>query len=207
MTPGPGTIQHFLLLKYLGDNSIDVGEVTIDTPVAPNLMLEKLGQGTADAFVAWEPFVSEAVVGGTGQILVYSSEIWSEHICCVLAADADFAKKHKAAVVGFLKAHLEAIDWINNALADNSSTDYQKLVGIAADFTQRDEETVKEALKNMEYNGALDTTFKNFFTAFVEELIDQGTILDAKLQERGYSNAADVTAKYIDDSFMQEATS
>jgi ABC-type nitrate/sulfonate/bicarbonate transport system substrate-binding protein len=168
-------------------------------------MLEKLGQGTADAFVAWEPFVSEAVVEGTGTILVYSSQIWSEHICCVLTADQDFAKKHRSAVVGFMKSHLEAIDWINVAMADNTSADYQKLVEIAADFTQRSEETVIEALKNMEYSGELNNVFKDFFTAFVEKLIDQNTILEATLQDRGYSDAADVTAKYIDDSFVIEA--
>ncbi len=205
MTPGGATIQHFLLLKYLEDNGIDVGEVTIDAPVAPNLMLEKLEAGTADAFVAWEPFVGDAVVAGTGEILVYSSEIWDQHICCVVAVDEKFSKDHRSAVVNFLKAHLAALEWINNALDDDTSADYDLLVDIAADFTQRSEATVIQALSNMRYTGELDNAFMDFFTAYVEELISQGTILQDDLEAAGYTDAQDVSDNYVDKSFLQEA--
>ncbi len=206
LTPGVGTIQHFLLLTYLENNNIQTSELeSIEAGVAPTLMLQRLDEDKADGFIAWEPFCAEAVTTGKGEILVYSHEIWEDHICCVVAVDQSFGEKHSEHVVNFLKAHIAASNWINQALEDDTSADYALLVNISKDFTQRDEATVKAALDNMRYSWDITPVFENFFTAFIEKLIDQEIIEQDDLNDRGYSSASDVTAKYIDKSYITEA--
>lgn len=206
LTPSPGSIQHYLLLKYLKDNGLNTSDLVIESPVAGNLMVERLNAGTADGFISWEPFCEDAVVKGYGKVLVYSKDIYPDHLCCVVVADSKFAKENKDVVVHYLKAHVEAIQWINQAMADNMSADYAKLVSIAVGFTGRTEQTIKAALANMKYDWAITSTIEAFFTSFTQGLMDNGVIKQSDLQARGYSTPADLTAKYIDDSYIKEAT-
>ncbi len=206
LTPGAGTIQHFLLLEYLKQNNMTVSDVSIEAGVAPNLMRSRLEAGTTDAFIAWEPFCEDAIVAGIGHALVYSKDIWDNHLCCVVTADWKFADKHGDVVVNYLKAHRDAIDFINTALADNTSADYQTLVNIAVDFTKRPADVVKAALMNMRYEWRITSEVQDFFTAFAQGLIDNGAIKQADLKARGYTSAADLTDKYMDMHFMEKAS-
>lgn len=204
-TPGSSTIQHFLLLTYLEDNGIPIGDVTITAPVSVALMKAELETGTIDGFIAWQPFPADAIDSGVGHELAGSSEIWPGHICCVLATLEKFAKDHPDAVVAYLRAHIAATKWMQQAMADKDSSDYRTLVNISMDFTDRSEQVVKDALDGMEYGYSLGTTFKTAFTSYVDKLIDQGTLTEENMQAGGFTSAADLTAKYVDDTYLKEA--
>ncbi len=203
-TPGGSTIQHFMFLKYLDDNDIDRADVTITTE-AVNLMKVSLDVGSIDGFIAWQPWPADAVADGLGHVLADSTDIWPGHICCVLATMEDFAEDQPAAVTGYLRAHIAATKWIQNAMADKGSDEYQLLVDISIDFTERSEEVVKDALDGMEYSYALDATFLSGFEEYVDELIRQGTLTSEAMDEAGYEDAADLTDRYVDDTFIKDA--
>jgi NitT/TauT family transport system substrate-binding protein len=206
LTPAPGSIQYFLLIKYLTDNGISRSELTITTNVGVPLMKDTMSAGKADGFISWEPFCEDAVTAGIGHILVYSKQIWPDHLCCVVVVSQDFASKNGSRVTDYLKAYIEAVRWINAALADNSSANYQKLVSIAVGFTQRSEATIKLALQNMKYDWQITSTVEGFITAFTQDLLAQGAITQANLQARGYANATELTSKYVDKHFLADAT-
>ncbi len=203
-SPGAVTIQHFMLLTYLEDNGIDVSEVTL-TDSSVTLMALALEAGEIDGFIAWQPFPADAVDRGLGHVLADSTDIWPGHICCVVGTMDQFAKDHPDEVTDYLRAHVAATKWIQQALADKSSDDYALLVQISVDFTGRNENVVKDALDGMEYTYALDSFFKTAFTEYVDKLIDQGTLTQEALDEMGYASAQDLTDKYVDDSFIKDA--
>ena len=203
-TPGGSTIQHFMFLTYLDENGVDVADVTITTE-AVNLMKVSLDTGAIDGFIAWQPWPADAVADGLGHVLADSTDIWPGHICCVLATMKDFAKDHPGAVTAYLRAHIAATKWIQNARADKDSPEYQLLVDISVDFTGRTEAVVKDALEGMEYGYALDAAFLSSFEEYVDELIRQGTLTSDAMVGAGYEDAADLTDKYVDDSYIKDA--
>lgn len=204
-TPGSSTIQHFMLLTYLEDNGISASDVTISAPVLVGQMKLELQEGVIDGFIAWQPFPADAVDSGVGHVLADSTDIWPGHICCVLATMQDFAKDHPEAVTAYLRAHIAATKWIQQAMADKDSAEYQILVDISVDFTSRSETVVKDALDGMEYGYALDTTFLDSFEDYVDELIRQGTLTPENMEAGGFTDGADVTDKYVDDTFIKDA--
>jgi NitT/TauT family transport system substrate-binding protein len=209
-TPGAVTIQHFMLLTYLEDNGLEVGtephQVDI-TDSSVTLMGASLDVGDIDGFIAWQPFPADAVDKGFGHVLADSTDIWPGHICCVLGTMDQFAKDEPAAVTAYLRAHVAATKWMQQAMADNTSDDYDLLVQISMDFTDRNEAVVKEALAGMEYGYALDGVFKTAFTEYTDKLIDQGTLEQVDMDEAGYATAQDLTDTYVVDKYLKDAES
>jgi NitT/TauT family transport system substrate-binding protein len=204
-TPGGATIQHFMLLTYLEDNGIDVADVEINAGLSVTLMKSSLESGEIDGFIAWQPFPADAVAEGVGHVLVDSAVIWPGHICCVLATMEEFAEEHSQAVTDYLKAHIAATKWIQQAMADKESDEYQLFVDISVDFTGRSEEVVRDALDGMVYDYDMDGAFMTAFQDYTDKLVAQGTLTQEALDEMGYANAADLTNKYVDESFLREA--
>jgi len=165
----------------------------------------ELDTGVIDGFIAWQPFPADAVGNGVGHVLADSTDIWPGHICCVLATMNDFAKDQPEAVTAYLRAHIAATKWMQQAMADKDSAEYQILVDISVEFTDRSEAVVMDALDGMEYGYALDATFLGSFEDYVDELIRQGTLTEEALTEAGYTDGADLTDKYVDDSFIKDA--
>jgi NitT/TauT family transport system substrate-binding protein len=207
-TPGAVTIQHFMLLTYLEDNGLEVGtdpdQVTL-TDTGVTLMAAALDSGEIDGFIAWQPFPADAVDRGLGHVLADSTDIWPGHICCVLGTMSDFAKDQPEAVTDYLRAHISATKWMQEAMADKMSDDYELLVQISVDFTGRNEQVVMEALEGMEYGYALDGVFTSAFRDYTDKLIDQGTLTQEAMDNMGYASAQDLTDKYVDDSFLKNA--
>lgn len=202
--PSHSAIQYFLLLNFLKQNGIDVAKITtID--VAPKDMRAKLEKGDISGFVAWEPFVADAVVANSGVVLAYSNDILPHHLDCVVVADRKFAEQRSEAVVRFLKAHIEATDWINKAKANPNSAEYKLLVQISVNFTGRSEEVVKEALKYIDYKYKIDASFRNSFRDYTNKLVQFKIIGEDKLKERGYAGVDEFVMRYIDDSYLRKA--
>jgi NitT/TauT family transport system substrate-binding protein len=208
-TPGQSTIQHFMLLIYLENNGLVIGdgteEVQVTSLVGPTLMKATMEAGDIDGFIAWQPFPADAVDSGVGHVLADSTEIWPGHICCVVGTMEKFVKDHPAEVTNYLRAHVAATKWMQLAMADKESDEYALLVQISVDFTGRNELVVKESLDGMEYGYALDGTFKPRFTDYTEKLIDQGTLTQEALDNMGYASAQDLTDNYVDDKYIKDA--
>lgn len=205
-TPGHSSIQFFLLLNLAEKVGVDIKDINI-IDMAPKDMKVKLQSGDIAGYIAWEPFPSEATVEGVGRVLASSNDIWPNHLDCVVAVDKNFASANQAKTLGFLRAHVAATDWINKALADQKSGEYTHLVELATKFTGRLPAVVESALKKMTYKTAIVPSFKDSFEQYTDKLLQYKIISQDKLTERGYTNAKDFVAKYIDESFMRRVGS
>jgi len=203
--PNKSTIQYFLLLYYAEKNNVDIAEINVPDETPVGLMNEKLRLHTISGYVAWEPFPAEANVSRIGKILATSNDIWPHHLDCVVVVHKTFASKYPDLVVKFLKAHIEATNWINKAKLNTSSPDYQLLANIGVQFTGRNSTVVREALSRIDYKYEIDSAFRVTFFQYTSKLIDYGLIPATKLQERGYSGIYDFADKYIDTTYLSKA--
>jgi len=203
--PSRSSIQYFLLLNYAEKNNVSITDIKIDEPLSGANMELKLQTDAIQGFVAWEPFPSDAVFKGIGKVLATSSDIWPHHLDCVIVADKTFAARYPNIVVNFLKAHIEATDWINNAKLNTNSSNYELLVNIGVQFTTRNAAVIKEALNHIDYKYAIDLAFLSTFIEYTGKLIDYNMVPSAKLQERGYSDKYDFAEKYVNESYLTQA--
>jgi len=204
-TPGPPSIQYFLFLRFVEKEELSIENFDLIT-LAPKDMRAALEAGTIDAFIAWEPFCADAVVNGVGVVFKNSSDIWPDHICCVVAVDKTFAVNYPNIVTSFLKAHIEATNWINAAIASGpGSKNYDLLLDIAANFTGRKRDVIEFALANINYTFDIDDRFMGVFIEFAYKLIEYKIVAPGTIEDRGYSDVYDFAHKYIDTSYLTEA--
>jgi len=172
--------------------------------VAPKDMRATLANGQIDAYIAWEPFVSDSVVGEVGEVLEWSDEIMPNHPCCVVAVSNSFVSSTGGAdlTMRFIKAHIEATEWMNDALVDTDSADYGLLVEMAIKFTQRNESVVEAAFEHIEYGYEMNTAFRSALEQFTEMYIETNMTTNATLTTRGYDGVEDFIQEYVNDSYV-----
>ncbi len=201
-TPGHSSIQYFLLLNYAQQQGVDIGKINV-VDMAPKDMRASMQSGRIDAFIAWEPFPSDATVAGVGKVLATSQDIWPNHLDCVILVNRKFANEHPDLVKRFVEAQRDATNWVINALAHPDSKEYAHLVDLGVKFTGRDAAVVKEAYKGIRYTTTLDANFHNSLVEFTNKLIQFKIIGADKLTERGYKSADDFATKYVDAEFLK----
>jgi len=84
-------------------------------------MISALKTGQVDASSNTEPFMTEAVRQGWGQILGYYTEQWPDHPCCILFAQREFAEKHPDQLEKILQVHLQAVEYANDHIEENAA--------------------------------------------------------------------------------------
>lgn len=201
--PGHAAIQFFLLLNFAQQHGLDIAQITVVDMPPPDMRV-KLESGDISGFLAWEPWPSDAIVAGAGRVLATSADIWPDHLDCVIAADRTFAEGNPAAVRQFLKAHMAATAWIQQALANPGSPEYNHLIDLSEEFTQRDSAVVQAAFNNIAFQSALDTAFLDSIRTYADKLIEFGLIPQANLSERNYTDVNDFVSKYVNVTFIQE---
>ncbi len=177
--------------------------------LSPSDMRAALTSGDIDAYIAWEPYVSDSVVGGVGEILLLSDDMMPNHPCCVVAVSNDFLESADGAELSerFLRAHMDATDWMVDALEDKEGENYTLLVTLAMDFTSRNESVVEAALEHMIYGYTMGSTFTSALEEFTQMYIDTNMTSDSALEERGYSSVSDFVDQYVDQSLLEGAAS
>ncbi|MCF8081865.1 MAG: ABC transporter substrate-binding protein [Deltaproteobacteria bacterium] len=182
--PGHSTVQDFLLRKALTKFKVPQSQVQI-TVLKPPEMIGALSGRQINAFIAWEPYPAKAQIAGIGKVLLTSAQIWRNHPCCVLVADNRFLKERPQEARSLVKAHVRATDYID--------THPEDAVRIGVKYTGMDTETVRLAIKNVNYTYQLsvegETEYVNFLTrlkyirvpdvtAFVDRFIDQAILAE-----------------------------
>jgi ABC-type nitrate/sulfonate/bicarbonate transport system substrate-binding protein len=150
-------------------------------------MLSALKNREIDGFVSWEPNNAAASLAGDG---LYSSlDIAanpSRGINGMIAVNSTFLKDHRAAVVGFLRAVVDATDALN--------ADRQKYIDVAVKVTGSTPEVVREAIPH----GTLDYKLYEKEAKALLKLVSE-----AKLTSIDTSGAIDMQFDY---SLLMEAT-
>ncbi|MBI4775997.1 MAG: ABC transporter substrate-binding protein [Deltaproteobacteria bacterium] len=163
--PGHSTVQDFLLRKAIGeamaDQQADLSKVNIIV-VKPPEMIGALRTGQIDAFVAWEPYPSKANTLGVGRNLATSHDIWAGHPCCVLVSSSVFLEKASNRVLGVLRAHVKATEYIGAYP--------EEALQIGVKYTGMDAKTVETAMKNVHYTYELNVEGEKEYVEFLSEL-------------------------------------
>ena len=159
--PGHSTVQDFLLQKALYKFKVDPKKVNTIV-LKPPEMIGALKTGQIDAFIAWEPYPAKAQTMGVGEVLLTSNQIWKNHPCCVLVSDDGFRHLHPKKVEGLVKAHVQATDFIHE-FPDEA-------VKIGMKYTGMDEETVRTAMKNVNYTYELSIDGETEYVDFLSRL-------------------------------------
>lgn len=126
LEPGPGSIQDVLLRYVLLKNNISTSNINITKMEVP-LMQEALDNEKASGYIAWEPYVTQADLTGNDRVLLYSSDLWNDHPCCVIFATQNMMNKKPDQLRKFLKVHTEATNYINDHLNETALIVSKKL--------------------------------------------------------------------------------
>lgn len=159
--PGYSTVQDVLLRKALMKEGINFKDLKIIV-LKPPEMLGALKTNQVDGYIAWEPFVSMTVIGGSGKVLLASGEIWPGHPCCVLIAQKEFIMKDKEAVKKILRAHVQAVKFIKQHPAE--------AVEIGVKYTGVSKEAVERGLGLIEFTWEPNVSGMIEYTKLLNEL-------------------------------------
>jgi len=159
--PGHATMQDFLLRKALQKSGVAVADITMIV-LKPPEMIQALKQKNIDAFIAWEPYPSQALQKNDGRVMLFSGDIWENHPCCVLVASGELCAERPEAVKSIQAAHRKACRFI----ADNR----QESVAIGMKYTGMDRATVAMALSRITFTPVLEQGKGAEFVAFLRDL-------------------------------------
>jgi ABC-type nitrate/sulfonate/bicarbonate transport system substrate-binding protein len=150
-------------------------------------LLAALKHREIDGFVSWEPNNAQAAVAGDGY---YSSldlaDNPTHNVNALLAVNSGFLQTHRGAVLGMLRAVIDATNAFNN--------DRTRYIQVAMDGTGSSEAVVKEAIPRAKLDYKL-------YSKEAKALLTM--IYEAKLTQVDTTGAVD---KQFDYSLLQEAT-
>jgi len=150
-------------------------------------MLSALKNRQIDGFVSWEPNNADAAVAGDGYYSTLDiGDNATKHINGTLTVNSNFLKDHRAAVVGVVKALVDATNELNKNNAE--------YVQVAVKGTGSSMDVVKEAIPR----GRLDYKLYEKEAKALLNLIAQ-----AKMTQTDTSGAVD---RQFDYSLLTEAT-
>jgi NitT/TauT family transport system substrate-binding protein len=159
LIPKKGSIQDVLFRYMLLKNNITPESVNITEMDVP-LMQNALTSGKVDGFVAWEPYVSQAKVNGTGKVFMNSNEIWPDIPGCVVITTNKFMNKKPYELRKFLKVHTEATDYVNTHKNETAAIVSKKLgTNVNVEL---------EARNHIEFLSVPTTDFENNVLAMIQ---------------------------------------
>lgn len=181
--PGPSTVQNFLLRLALNQSGMSIEDVTLQ--VARVQDMADLLTPEAPAYIAWEPHPSLSAYEQRTVPLMLSGEIWSQHPCCVVAAENNFLADNPEIVQTVVDIHVRAQDWILDNPVD--------ALAIAVDWLGIEESPVETAFNRITYNYTLNVPGVGAYLRF---LISEGLVTLEESQVETY------LANFIDLSFL-----
>ena len=161
VVPGHSTVQDSLFRKALHQFKISPDQVKIMV-LKPPEMIGALRTDQIDAFIAWEPYPAKAITMGVGRVLAASRDIWKDHPCCVLVADAGFLESHLDKAKSVVRGHVKAIDFIRQHR--------EEAIKIAVKHTGMDEASVRMAMENVNYTPVLSVEGEKEYVDFLTKL-------------------------------------
>jgi len=156
-TPGPATVQNFLLRMALDQAGLSFSNISAYTTI-PAAMADSL-TASDPAFIVWEPYNALAEYDGKAVPLIQSGEIWPRHPCCVVASDNTFLASHPDIVQKVIDIHAEAEQWI----LDNPA----EALAIAVEWLEMDLIPVTTAFNNIIYDYNLNRTGIEMYLDFL----------------------------------------
>lgn len=140
--PHKFSTNNFLLHMYLAEAGLVYEKDYKISEIPPPQMFAALSNGSIDAFITAEPFLSQAELSGVGQILFLTSKIWKNHPDCLLIMREDFLTQHPAAAQEFITSITQSGDFVE--------ANREEAAKMAARFFGQTEEITSHSLADKE---------------------------------------------------------
>ena len=168
--PSLNNMQDFILQIALNNSGVNIDNVNRMTLSVGN-MQSMLDEGEIDGFVAWEPHNARAV-SNNAKFLNFSSEIWPNHPCCVIASSLNFLNSDPDAAEKIVKIHKKALTWMENP------SNHGTLINVAKKYTGiSDDSTIDIALNNIGYVYNF-SSYQSEIGTFYDKLTDLNNNID-----------------------------
>lgn len=87
----------------------------------PSSMNRPLAKGQLDGFFCAEPWGLLAEAAGTGRVLIRSRDLTPDHVCCILAVRADFARSRPELLASYVNLLHAAADYVHARPQDSAA--------------------------------------------------------------------------------------
>jgi len=223
-TPGVTSIQSIMLQTIVEQNlglkftlyqtgtQLQSGNVYYVASVANATVA--LSNTIINAGILWQPQY-QAIVDDPSHVytnLGLTNYIFPDHTCCVLAGSTSYIESNVEVTERFLAAYIEGVNWVNEALADKLSEQYQDLVELCVKTvgTSITETEIKEALDTITYTygDPSSTTPLASLVTDVADLVDDLYSLGQlhhTLSDLGFNNSTDFANKFVDGTYLESA--
>ena len=88
-----------------GQEAIDVAFEVVPPVQMPQFLSEN---ASASGYLVAEPLGTKAIAGGIAELQFFSSELWENHPCCIVAMQNEFTQQYEDAMFEFTKLLVEA---------------------------------------------------------------------------------------------------
>ncbi|MCK5145724.1 chemotaxis protein CheW [bacterium] len=88
-----------------GQEAIDVSFEVVPPVQMPQFLSDNID---SSGFLVAEPLGTKAIAAGIAELQFFSSELWENHPCCIVAMQRDFTQEYEEAVFEFTKLLVEA---------------------------------------------------------------------------------------------------
>lgn len=182
-TPQLGGTQDVALRAWLGQQGYATttdggGDVAI-TPTENAQTLKLFQDGKLDGAWLPEPWASRLVLEAGAKVLVDEKDLWDkgEFITTVLIVNKKFAAEHPETVEALLKGHVESVDWLNAAPADEKAAVLNEALTESAGKALP-ADVIERSLQNIVYTvDPLAGTYEKL----LQDGVDAGTTTDADI--------------------------
>ncbi|MEE2523957.1 ABC transporter substrate-binding protein [Pseudarthrobacter sp. J75] len=182
-TPQLGGTQDVALRAWLGHQGFQTstdggGDVSIN-PTENAQSLKLFLDGKIDGAWLPEPWASRLVLEAGAKVLVDEKDLWEngEFTTTILIVNKKFAAEHPETVKALLKGHVDSVNWLNSASAEeNASTINAVLKDTAGKPLPAD--VINRALSNITFNtDPLAATYPRL----LQDGVDAGTTKEADI--------------------------
>ena len=220
-TPGTRSIQHTQIMEivknqlnmdfimYTVGMSLDSNKVYFDAGVSSASLA--LNNTLIAGGILWQPQYQKIISDSSGKFkgLATTDLLFPEHPCCVLAGVHAYTSTHYNETVKLLAAYIRAVNWVNDALANEAGDNYARLLAVAknhagsSNFTENE---LKEALRTVVYTYGNNSSnpmgdLGNNIEDMIENLTEANAI-DLKVQDSGFDNVGEFVDRFIEDKFL-----
>lgn len=220
-TPGTSSIQHVQLTQLVNEMGLDFkpfngskvsGTVYyVDSVSNYDAAINKLSD-TLDGGILWQPQYAKIVDDDKYQEFLLTNDLFPGHTCCLIAGYESFMTSNPEVTIAFLAGYTDAVKFIQNALSNKDSEDYQKLIEICVKYTSGlNNDQIEAALSTITYTYADDAAGSlSKLAKDIGELESDLEDLDAikkDVTSLGFKDSAEFGNALVDDSYMKKALS
>lgn len=189
--PSRFSTHNILVNILLSDHGLVAGKDVRLLEMSPPEMVTALATSRIDAFLVAEPFGAQAEILKVGKVLIYSKDIWKNHICCALNLQESLIDKNPEAVEELVGNFVRAAKFIesNSKEAAQLSTKY---LGQKPEVVQYVLETPKDRVSFTNLIPTSDEilTTQDYMAQFgvARQKIDVGSYLDDRFVKKAYQS-------------------